>query len=178
MVAAIKRQPGSVLLGDGKGSEMAVGKCCGTPVNCKRNCELANYYAGATGPVKEDPFDNRFCCFHPLTCKKLSCSLVMAYEAGRVEHYAEATVSWDYSDIKPSYYNSGSNDLIAFALAHGIGAMEFTVMKYVMRWKGKDGLKDLRKAREYLDRLIAHEDARLAGELASEAEDVASKGDT
>jgi hypothetical protein len=64
-----------------------------------------------------------------------------------------------YSDTKPAYYNAGSNDSIAFILAHGIGAVEFTIMKYVMRWKGKDGLKDLRKVREYLDRLIAHVEA-------------------
>lgn len=30
------------------------------------------------------------------------------------------------------------------------------VLKYIMRWKNKDGLKDLKKARWYLDRLIAY----------------------
>lgn len=30
------------------------------------------------------------------------------------------------------------------------------VLKYVMRWKHKDGLKDLKKAQWYLNRLIDH----------------------
>lgn len=29
-------------------------------------------------------------------------------------------------------------------------------LKYLCRWKGKDGLRDLKKARWYLDRLIGH----------------------
>lgn len=30
------------------------------------------------------------------------------------------------------------------------------ILKYTMRWKKKGGLKDLKKARWYLERLIAH----------------------
>ena len=32
---------------------------------------------------------------------------------------------------------------------------EFNIIKYTYRWKKKDGLKDLHKARDYLDALIA-----------------------
>lgn len=32
------------------------------------------------------------------------------------------------------------------------------IMKYVFRYKEKDGLKDLYKARDYLNALIAHEE--------------------
>ena len=32
----------------------------------------------------------------------------------------------------------------------------FNAIKYVLRWKNKDGLRDLKKARWYLDRLIAY----------------------
>ena len=35
---------------------------------------------------------------------------------------------------------------------------EGNVMKYVFRWKEKDGLKDLYKARDYLNAVIAHEE--------------------
>lgn len=33
---------------------------------------------------------------------------------------------------------------------------EGNVMKYVFRWQDKDGIKDLYKARDYLNAVIAH----------------------
>lgn len=39
----------------------------------------------------------------------------------------------------------------------GIEAVDTgNVLKYICRWKKKDGLRDLKKARWYLDRLIEH----------------------
>lgn len=38
--------------------------------------------------------------------------------------------------------------------AWGLGFHEGCVVKYVARWRKKDGVKDLRKAAEYLRRLI------------------------
>lgn len=38
---------------------------------------------------------------------------------------------------------------------------EGNIMKYVFRWREKDGLKDLLKARDYLNALIAHEELKL-----------------
>lgn len=35
---------------------------------------------------------------------------------------------------------------------------EGNIMKYVFRWKEKDGLRDLYKARDYLNAVIAHEE--------------------
>lgn len=32
---------------------------------------------------------------------------------------------------------------------------ETTILQYVIRWRGKNGIEDLKKARWYLDRLIA-----------------------
>ena len=40
---------------------------------------------------------------------------------------------------------------------NGIGYMEGNVIKYVSRWKNKNGLEDLKKARHYLDLLIEME---------------------
>lgn len=37
---------------------------------------------------------------------------------------------------------------------------EGNIMKYVFRWRQKDGLKDLHKARDYLLALIADEELR------------------
>jgi len=42
--------------------------------------------------------------------------------------------------------------------------VEGCIIKYVYRWRKKDGLKDLRKAKDCLDRLIAAEESRMHGE--------------
>jgi hypothetical protein len=38
---------------------------------------------------------------------------------------------------------------------------EGNIMKYVYRWRDKDGLKDLYKAKDYLNALIASEESRM-----------------
>jgi hypothetical protein len=49
---------------------------------------------------------------------------------------------------------------IDFIEANGIGFIEGNIIKYVCRYKRKDGLKDLEKARHYLDMLIEKERAK------------------
>jgi hypothetical protein len=51
-----------------------------------------------------------------------------------------------------------------FVVANKIGFLEGNVIKYVERWERKDGMKDLLKAKSYVDKLIAVEKARLAAE--------------
>jgi hypothetical protein len=48
-----------------------------------------------------------------------------------------------------------------FVVANKIGFLEGNVIKYVERWERKDGLKDLEKAKSYVEKLIAVEKARL-----------------
>ncbi len=45
-----------------------------------------------------------------------------------------------------------------FITKNGIGYAEGCVIKYVCRWRNKNGVEDLRKARHYLDLLIEQED--------------------
>jgi len=40
---------------------------------------------------------------------------------------------------------------------------EANIMKYVFRWREKEGLKDLDKAKIYLEALIKHEELKNAG---------------
>ena len=42
-------------------------------------------------------------------------------------------------------------------LANDVPYMEGQIIKYVWRWKRKNGIEDLRKARHFLDKLIEHE---------------------
>lgn len=61
------------------------------------------------------------------------------------------------SGSKPTHYSGMTVDVIDFCLRNGIPYPEGNVIKYVCRWRKKGGIADLEKARDYLDRLIAHE---------------------
>lgn len=60
----------------------------------------------------------------------------------------------------PSHYTQGKIECIdaiesAVTGLTGMDAVETgNIIKYVFRWKHKNGVKDLKKARWYLDRLI------------------------
>ena len=58
--------------------------------------------------------------------------------------------------IKPSYYGTGI-DVIEFCLRNNLTFMQGNVIKYVTRYKNKNGIEDLEKAKEYIDRLIEYE---------------------
>lgn len=60
------------------------------------------------------------------------------------------------SKIKPSYYGTGI-DVIEFCLRNNLTFMQGNVIKYVTRYKDKNGIEDLEKAKEYIDRLIEFE---------------------
>lgn len=56
--------------------------------------------------------------------------------------------------INPSHYNQYAIQPIDYIEANGFSFNEGNVIKYVSRYKQKNGLEDLKKARVYLDRLI------------------------
>lgn len=60
------------------------------------------------------------------------------------------------SKIKPTYYGTGI-DVIEFCLRNNLTFMQGNVIKYVTRYKSKNGIEDLEKAKEYIDRLIEFE---------------------
>lgn len=53
-----------------------------------------------------------------------------------------------------SHYKGKAIQPWDFIAGNGMGYLEGNVVKYVSRWKEKNGLDDLRKARHYLDKLI------------------------
>ena len=58
-------------------------------------------------------------------------------------HYKRLTIQpWDY------------------VLANELGYMEGSVIKYISRWKNKNGLEDLYKCRHFLNKLIEHEESK------------------
>jgi hypothetical protein len=56
--------------------------------------------------------------------------------------------------IRPSHYQNGSIEPIDFIISNNLGFCEGNVIKYVSRWKYKNGIEDLKKAMTYLEFLI------------------------
>lgn len=54
----------------------------------------------------------------------------------------------------PSHYTNGGIEPMDFIFSNGMNFLEGNIVKYITRYKFKNGLQDLKKARVYLDRLI------------------------
>lgn len=74
---------------------------------------------------------------------------------------SEQTVIYRTNDVvnSPAHYTTGGIETIDFMRAklspEGFeGYLTGNVLKYITRYRHKNGLEDLRKARWYLDRLI------------------------
>ncbi|MDB4725815.1 DUF3310 domain-containing protein [bacterium] len=65
--------------------------------------------------------------------------------------------------VKPSYYKAEGYelDILDVITMFKLGFAEGNVVKYVARWQDKGGVEDLKKAREYLDRLINVHDTNI-----------------
>lgn len=55
--------------------------------------------------------------------------------------------------INPSYYREGI-ETADYIESHSMDYMQGNVIKYVTRYKMKNGLEDLKKAQWYLNRLV------------------------
>ena len=63
----------------------------------------------------------------------------------------------DLKDIKennivPTYYHKGNYDVIEFCNKYEIGFVTGNIIKYIVRYKNKNGIEDLKKVKEYLGR--------------------------
>jgi hypothetical protein len=71
------------------------------------------------------------------------------------------------SKIKhPDYYNNGI-EMWDYAHSHNLSFYEGNIIKYVTRWKYKNGVEDLKKAKEYLDKLIELETKEIPNPIKS-----------
>ena len=57
-------------------------------------------------------------------------------------------------NIKPDHYGDSEIDVISFCQANKLDFMQGNVIKYVFRYKNKNGWEDLEKAKEYIERMI------------------------
>lgn len=58
------------------------------------------------------------------------------------------------TQVGGDHYKTKAIQPVEYIHANGLGFCEGNVVKYVSRWRDKNGLKDLEKARHYLDILI------------------------
>ena len=57
-------------------------------------------------------------------------------------------------NINPNHYKQGNIETIEYILDQKMNYLEGNVVKYISRYKKKNGLEDLHKAKWYLERLI------------------------
>lgn len=62
----------------------------------------------------------------------------------------------------PTHY--GDTRLMDLLIDKQVPFAEGNIMKYVFRWREKDGLKDLYKSRDYLNAIIASEELKQAND--------------
>lgn len=62
--------------------------------------------------------------------------------------------------VDGDHYKKLSIQPVEFIHANGIGFIEGNVIKYVARWRNKNGIKDLEKAIHYIQLLIDLEEKR------------------
>lgn len=58
---------------------------------------------------------------------------------------------------RPPAHYAGANGMMPFDVidAYDLNFYEGNVLKYLLRWKNKGGIEDLKKARHYIDEVIA-----------------------
>lgn len=62
------------------------------------------------------------------------------------------------TQIGGDHYRTMAIQPVEYIMENGLGFVEGCVIKYVSRWRVKNGVEDLRKARHFLDLLIEHEE--------------------
>ena len=61
------------------------------------------------------------------------------------------------NNINPDHYGNSGIDVIDFCQANNLDFMQGNVIKYITRYRKKNGLEDVRKAVEYINRILADE---------------------
>ena len=91
------------------------------------------------------------------------------YITDRCRNAATPTWSTPMAESKPNpleqqvggnHYKDLKIQPVEYIHANNIGYMEGNVIKYVSRWRAKNGIKDLEKAKHYIELLIQLETQR------------------
>ena len=61
--------------------------------------------------------------------------------------------------VNPKHYTKGI-EVWDFIASKDMNFLEGNIVKYVSRWRQKNGIEDLKKAKQYLDKLIHVEETK------------------
>lgn len=80
-----------------------------------------------------------------------------------LDYLRDNSVKGENNPVKPAHYQNGEHDILYYlgyiiGNDEAAGFMVGNIIKYVCRYKQKNGIEDLKKAQEYLKRLIASEE--------------------
>ena len=64
--------------------------------------------------------------------------------------------AWD-RQVDGDHYTKMAIQPFEFSMANKLDPMQHTIIKYVTRFRDKNGIRDLEKAKHTIDLLIAHE---------------------
>ena len=98
--------------------------------------------------------ENEFCNVKCMVCKQEYIVKKSVLINGDYFYVCPTCRLEEKNNIKPDHYGCGGIDVIDFCQANNLDFMQGNVIKYVFRYKNKNGLEDLEKAREYIDRMI------------------------
>jgi hypothetical protein len=70
-------------------------------------------------------------------------------------------------EVRPTYYNCGGIEVFAIIDAYGLDFYEGNAVKYLLRWRKKGGVEDLKKALTYLQYLIRQQEGKEAEDAGS-----------
>lgn len=62
--------------------------------------------------------------------------------------------------FRPSHYTDWAMEPMTFIMLNNVPFAEGNIIKYVMRWRNKNGIQDLMKARRIIDMIIEMETNR------------------
>lgn len=82
-------------------------------------------------------------------------------DAGDSKDRRGSTPSPKSTQVGGDHYSKMKIQPIDFITANGIGYIEGNIIKYVCRYKSKNGVEDLKKAQHYLQMLIEQEDKNI-----------------
>jgi len=87
------------------------------------------------------------------------------YDHKKVSEMVEEVQDQHFSEhdnrvFRPSHYSKWTMEPMTFLALNNVSFLEGCVIKYVMRWRDKNGIEDLQKARRVIDMMIEMEENR------------------
>ena len=98
--------------------------------------------------------ENEFCNVKCMVCKQEYIVKKSVLINGDYFYVCPTCRLEEKNNIKPNHYGNSGIDVISFCQANNLDFMQGNVIKYVFRYKNKNGLEDLEKAKEFINRII------------------------